>query len=45
VNDLSLTPDATAASESEIDGIESDLGIVDGTCDPVLSTCTAPPQP
>jgi len=45
-NDLSMTPNATNATDDEIDQVESNLGIVDPACDPILSTtCTAPTQP
>ena len=44
--DLSLTAAATNATDDEIDQVESNLGIVDPDCDPILSTtCTAPTQP
>ena len=46
VGDLSLTAAATNATDDEIDQVESNLGIVDPDCDPILSTtCTAPAQP
>ena len=41
-NDPSIDPNATAATDEEIGLVESNIGIVDGNCDPSLNVCTAP---
>jgi serine protease AprX len=41
-DDPSIDPHATAASDDEITLVESNLGLVDGNCDPSLNACTTP---
>ena len=41
-NDPSIDPHATAATDDEITLVESNLGLVDGNCDPSLNACTTP---
>jgi serine protease AprX len=41
-DDPSIDPHATAATDDEIALVESNVGIVDGNCDPSLNACTTP---
>jgi len=41
-DDPSIDPHATAATDDEIALVESNVGLVDGNCDPSLNACTTP---
>ncbi|HVM57797.1 MAG TPA: S8 family serine peptidase [Gaiellaceae bacterium] len=41
-DDPSIDPNATAVTDDEMTMVESNLGIVDPSCDPSLNACTAP---